>query len=220
MQRNASIVPEICFVFVDGWSPTRTKRYIRYRTIIYGSSFVLRTKKFSLSACFVLPFEEDGADELTFLRQWNSRAIRGTTGWFAIDATKSARWANLHVVFMVATKPHLGALAIWQSNLPWGPMSGIPHLPSSSIQVLCLLYMRECLPSIYSDICILYQIMYHRILLLEPNLVDKYSKTTCMLHWPTYLLYRVYFRILARQVHQSHGCHGFMRYISRMCPRL
>lgn len=114
MQRNASIVPEICFVFVDGWSPTRTKRYIRYRTIIYGSSFVLRTKHFSLSACFFLPFEEDGADELTFQAMeltWKSVELLGD---LPLTQLKSARWANLHTLFSWLQPSHIS------EHLPYG----------------------------------------------------------------------------------------------------
>ena len=122
MQRNASIVPEICFVFVDGLkSYTNKKVYIG--RLFYGSSFVLRTKIFSLSACFFLPFEEDGADRTHVLG--NGTHVRSVEllGEFAIDANlKGARWANLHVVTMVATKPHLGALAIWQKQSPLRPI--------------------------------------------------------------------------------------------------
>lgn len=164
------------------------KRYIdigRWFTVVYSSC----GRKFQPLSLFL--FFRSKRMELTNsrFRQWNSRG--NPWNYWVI-----CHWRNLKVpgeltctrCFHGCNQATSRSTCHMAKQSPLRPMSSMKSPPSWSIQVLCLLYMRECLPSIYSDICILYQIMYHRILLLEPNLVDKYSKTTCMLHWPTGLL--------------------------------
>lgn len=59
--------------------------------MIYGSLFVLRTKISASQPVFVLPFEEDGADELTFQAMeltWKSVELLGD---LPLTQLKSAR---------------------------------------------------------------------------------------------------------------------------------
>lgn len=169
-----------------------------YRTIIYGSSFVLRTK---ISASQPVFFFRSKRMELTNSRFYgNGTHVQNRGVYWVI-----CHWRNLKVPGELtnarcyhgcnqATSRSTCHMA--KAISPEANFRGIPHLPLEvSRSFACFTW-----ENVYHPFIVIY-VYCIRLCIIgfccrNSTWLTSIQRLPCMLHWPTYLLYRVYFRIL------------------------